>query len=302
MSSSSPKPKWIRAKLKPFSTQFRSTSRIVNTSGVATVCEEAHCPNIGECWSAGTATFMILGEICTRGCKFCAVKTSKTPPPPDPKEPERLAQAIQKLGLSYVVITSVDRDDLEDQGASHFARSIHLIRQFNPRIRIEVLTPDFRGEKDLILKVANERPDVFGHNVETVRRLTPMIRDRRANYEQSLRVLHIVKKTHPNMITKSGLMVGLGETKEELVRTMQDLRAVKVDILTIGQYLQPSRQHFPLQKYYPPSEFKELQQIGEKMGFKKVFAGPLVRSSYRAAEVFINGLFKTSHSSANDPK
>ena len=299
---SSPKPEWIRAKLKPFSIQFRSTSRIVNTSGVATVCEEAHCPNIGECWSAGTATFMIMGEICTRSCKFCAVKTAKAPPPLDPNEPERLARAIQKLGLSYVVITSVDRDDLEDQGAEQFARSIRLIRQLNPKTRIEVLIPDFRGKKELILKVANEMPDVFGHNLETTQRLTPIVRDRRATYEQSLKVLRLVKKAYPNMITKSGLMVGLGETKKELVKTMQDLRTIEVDILTIGQYLQPSRKHFPLQKYYTPSEFKELQQIGEKMGFKKIFAGSLVRSSYRAAEVFIEGLFKTNRSGTDNPK
>ncbi len=296
----SPKPEWIRAKLKPFSTQFRSTSRVVNTSGVATVCEEAHCPNIGECWSAGTATFMIMGETCTRGCKFCAVKSSKNPSPLDPSEPLRLARAIKKLGLTYVVLTSIDRDDLEDQGAKHFAESIKLIREFNPNTRIEVLTPDFQGIVTLILTVANAMPDVFGHNLETVRRLTPKVRDRRATYDQSLKVLHLVKQTYPNMITKSGLMVGLGETKEELVEAMEDLRAINVDILTIGQYLQPSQQHFPLKKYYTPYEFKELQQIGEQMGFKKVFAGPLVRSSYRAAEVFIEGLFKTNSSSGED--
>ncbi len=282
------KPEWIKAKIDLTRGEFAHTSRIVNTSGISTVCEEAFCPNITECWGWGTATFMIMGDTCTRGCKFCAVKTSKNPLPLDPEEPLKLAKAIKKLGLKYVVITSVDRDDLPDYGANHFALSIREIKRHNPNILIEVLTPDFKGEKELIETVVKEEPNVYGHNIETVKRLTPHVRDRRASYEQSLKVLKTVKKINPNMITKSSIILGLGESKEEIIETMKDLLEAKVEILTIGQYLQPTKKHYPVKRYVPPEEFEELKEIGEEMGFKKVFSGPLVRSSYRAAEIFLS--------------
>ena len=293
------KPSWVRVKLDVTSPEFQHTSRLVNTSGVSTVCEEAHCPNITECWAMGTATFMIMGDTCTRGCKFCAVKTAKTPPPLDPEEPKRLAESIKKLGLTYVVLTSVDRDDLPDQGANHFAKSIQEIKTLNPNTMVEVLTPDFQGNTALIDIVANADPIVYGHNIETVKRLTPKVRDRRASYQQSLDVLAHVKQTHPHIITKSSIMVGLGETIQEIIQTMEDLLNAGVDILTIGQYLQPSKRHYPLHRYVTPEEFETYKTIGEDMGFKKVFSGPLVRSSYRAAEIFLQQYAKKT--TPNDP-
>ncbi len=253
-------------------------------SGVATVCQEARCPNLTECWSARTATFMILGQRCTRRCRFCAVTTAR-PDPPAEDEPLRLAEAVAKLGLRHVVITAVARDDLPDQGAGHFARCVRQIRQASPRSSVEVLPADFQARSECIATLCRAGPDIYNHNIETVERLTPAVRPQ-AKYRRSLEVLRIVKSIAADMLTKSGLMVGLGETEEEIVRTLEDLRGVGCDVLTIGQYLQPSAKHAPVARFYPPGEFDRLARIAVEMGFASVAAGPFVRSSYNAAEVF----------------
>jgi len=252
-----------------------------------TVCEEAHCPNICECWGGGTATFMVMGDLCTRHCRFCAVKSGRPNGYLDPLEPVKLAYAIRRMNLRYVVVTSVDRDDLEDGGASHFAACIREIRRLNPSIYVEVLIPDFRGDVEALKRVVEARPNVVAHNIETVRRLTPIVRDPRAGYDQSLAVLENIKELDGGIYTKSSIMVGLGETKEEVVSAMRDLREVGVDFLTIGQYLQPSKGHIPVKEYVHPDVFEEYRLIGESLGFKYVASGPLVRSSYKAGEYFI---------------
>ena len=255
------------------------------------VCEEARCPNIGECWGGGkdniaTATIMIMGDTCTRGCRFCSVKTSRKPPPLDNDEPEKVSDAIAKWGLDYVVLTSVDRDDLEDQGSNHFRLVIQKLKEKKPDILVEALTPDFQGNEKLIRAVASSGLDVYAHNLETVERLTPNVRDRRANYKQSLDVLKY-SKTVGNCLTKTSLMLGLGESEEELMTTLEDLRAIDVDVVTFGQYLQPTRRHLPVKNYVTPEEFEEWQIKAENMGFKYVASGPLVRSSYKAGEFFL---------------
>ncbi|MEC7984619.1 MAG: lipoyl synthase [Myxococcota bacterium] len=280
------KPSWlkVRAPSGPRYTKIKSRARELK---LHTVCEEAHCPNIGECWGGGTATFMVMGDICTRGCRFCAVNTRRNGAPLDPKEPENVANAIREMELDYVVVTSVDRDDLPDQGSGHFAACIQQIRHKNPKTLVEVLIPDFRGNEKLLKTVIDARPDVLAHNIEAVRRLTPTVRDPRAGYDQSLRLLQNVKEIAPKMLSKSSIMVGVGERKDEVIETMADLRAVGVNFLTIGQYLQPSSKHLKVADFIPPTLFEEYQRIGEGLGFAYVASGPLVRSSYKAGEFFI---------------
>ncbi|MCX8196561.1 MAG: lipoyl synthase [Acidilobaceae archaeon] len=259
--------------------------RTVSGFGIATVCEGALCPNIFDCWGGGVATFMIMGDTCTRGCRFCYVKKG-VPQPLDPEEPRKVAEAARLLGLDYVTITSVDRDDLPDGGASHFAATIRAVKELNPGALVEVLTPDFSGMRWAIEKVAYAGPEVFAHNIETVRRLTPVARDRRASYEQSLEVLRYVKELRPEIVTKSSILLGMGEEREEVLEAMRDLRSVGVDILVLSQYLRPSPRHLPLAKRYSLAEFKELEEEGLRMGFSYVVAHPLARTSYKAKEAY----------------
>jgi lipoic acid synthetase len=245
-----------------------------------TVCEEAHCPNIGECWERGTATFMVLGDICTRRCHYCAVTTGR-PAGIDLQEPGRLAETVKLMGLRYCVITSVNRDDLPDGGAFIFAACIHRIRAVVPECKVEVLIPDFAGSQPALQRVVQACPDVLNHNIESTRRVFPRVRPK-GDYDLSLELLARVKELDPTMVTKSGIIVGMGETREEMVETMQDLRRANCDLLTIGQYLRPSAKHLPIHRFYTPAEFSELRQIGEALGFRHVAAGPLVRSSYHA--------------------
>lgn len=254
--------------------------RLVNHHKLNTVCEDARCPNIGECWGAGTATFMILGDVCTRACRFCAVKTGR-PPAYDLDEPSRVADAISRLNLQYAVITSVDRDDLEDGGALVFAETIRLTRGSCPAIKIEVLIPDFRGDRDALGRVVAARPDVLAHNMETVPRLYPTARAG-SRYPRSLDVLRMAKEFGFEVRTKSSIMLGLGEDPGEVVRVMEDLRAARVDVLTLGQYLQPTKDNLPVERFYTPAEFADLRRTGLALGFAFVEAGPLVRSSYHA--------------------
>ena len=242
------------------------------------------CPNIIECWSKGSATFMILGDVCTRGCRFCYVRKGK-PLPPDPTEPDRIAKAVQTLGLRYVVITSVTRDDLPDGGSAHYARVIRAIRRVKP-VNVEVLTPDFGGNRDYVYRVLSAGVDVYAHNVETVQRITPLVRDPRASYEQSLRVLSYVKEYDECIVTKSSILLGLGEEWDEIIKTMKDLRSIGVDILVISQYLRPSTKQIPVARVYKYSEFKELEEIAYKLGFSYVLSHPLARTSYKAEEAY----------------
>ncbi|MHC4472635.1 MAG: lipoyl synthase [Planctomycetota bacterium] len=277
-------PPWLKKRLPPGDTT-RPVREVLAGLRLVTVCEEARCPNLNECWSAGTATFMIMGEICTRSCGFCAVDGPRRPEPLDPDEPERVARAASAMELRHVVITSVDRDDLADGGSHHFAKVVESVRAALPRARLEVLTPDFRGVEEDILRVLDAGPDIYNHNVETVPRLYDGVR-RQARYEWSLGLLDLVKRTGHDAFTKSGLMVGLGETKEELYEVFRDLRGVGCDILTVGQYLKPSDRHVPVERFVPPEEFDEYREVAKEMGFRAVASGPFVRSSYHAAEVF----------------
>ncbi len=282
------KPEWLKVRL-PHGEGFERVKGIVKRTKLATVCEEARCPNIAECWGGGTATVMLMGEVCTRACRFCHVKVG-APPPLDPMEGENLALAVKELDLEYIVVTSVNRDDRPDGGASHFASAIRALRRESPKTIVEVLIPDFKGvEKDLAT-VSEARPHVIAHNIETVERLTPSVRDRRATYRQSLKVLEHLKNRPEGLYTKSSIMVGLGESDEELLQTCRDLRSVGVDVLTLGQYLQPSQYHLRVARFMPPEQFEALKREAEAMGFLYVAAGPLVRSSYRAAEFFMKGL------------
>jgi len=276
------RPEWIRLG-KPSGESVDAVRALVRGKGLHTVCEEALCPNLGECWTRGTATFLLLGDVCTRSCGFCDVKHGR-PLPLSPDEPERVAEAVERMRLRHVVVTSVNRDDLADGGASVFAGTIRCIRGRVPGCTVEVLIPDFKGKRDALNTVAQARPDILNHNVETVPRLFRKVQPQ-DRYEWAQATLLGAKKMFPDQITKSGLMVGLGETFDEVVSTMRDVRAWEVDILTIGQYLQPSRRHLPVERYYPPEEFAELRRIGlEELGFRWVEASPLVRSSYRADE------------------
>nr|CEL68925.1 TPA: Lipoic acid synthetase, related [Neospora caninum Liverpool] len=270
--------------------RYQQLQRQIRGLDLHTVCEEAQCPNIGECWNGGTATLILLGDTCTRGCRFCAIKTSSKPPPPDPLEPEKVADAVAKWDIDYVVMTSVDRDDMPDGGAGHFARTVQLVKKAKPSMLIECLVSDFQGMEESVRTLAQSGLDVYAHNIETVRRLTPYVRDKRAKYDQSLRVLQLAKKSNPSLFTKSSIMVGLGETEEEVVQTLRDLRAHDVDVVTLGQYLRPTKQQLGVVEYVAPETFKKYQEIAEKMGFKYVASGPLVRSSYKAGEYFMKHL------------
>jgi lipoic acid synthetase len=252
-----------------------------------TVCEEARCPNVGECWGGGTATIMLLGDTCTRGCRFCAVASGNPGGWTDPLEPEKVARALEALGLTYVVLTSVDRDDLPDGGAAHFAATVRAVKRRCPELVVETLIPDFAGDLEAVRTVAESGPEVVDHNLETVERLQGTVRDRRAGYRQSLRVLQAVKETRPDAYTKSSLMLGLGERREEVVQAMQDLRAAGVDILTLGQYLRPTSWHLAVEAYVPPETFDAYRETADGLGFLYCAAGPLVRSSYRAGEYFL---------------
>lgn len=260
------------------------------------VCQSAHCPNRSECWSLGTATFMVMGEICTRGCRFCAIKTSPLPPPLDLNEADNLSSAIASLNLKYVVITSVARDDLADEGSLHIANCIRAIKKKSPSLLVEVLVPDFKAKPDLIQNVIDSKPDVVSHNIETISRLTPLVRDQRAKYPQSLEALTLYRKlSNEKIITKSGLMVGFGEKESEVEQSMFDLLNVGVEILTIGQYLSPSNspRHLPVSEYVSPDKFKKYEKMAYDLGFKYVASGPLVRSSYKAAEPFIEKILSS---------
>ncbi|OGP64740.1 MAG: lipoyl synthase [Deltaproteobacteria bacterium RBG_13_47_9] len=277
------KPPWLKKRLPPYQDLLKMKS-ILDEGGLHTVCEEARCPNLGECFSQGTATILILGRICTRDCGFCGVEHG-TPAPVDETEPLKVAQAVRKMGLQYVVITSVTRDDLPDGGASGFAKMIHAIRTLGQEIKVEVLIPDFKGDLSSLTKVLKEAPDVLNHNMETISRLYPQVRPQ-ADYIRSLYLLERSKKLYPHVFTKSGLMLGLGETDEEVLALLRDLREVRCDFLTIGQYLQPRRDRLPVVRYIPPEEFVAYKKIGEKMGFKAVASGPFVRSSFHASQLF----------------
>lgn len=301
------KPDWLRTTV-PSGAEFEATNERLRAYGINTVCSSARCPNLAECWGRGTTTFMILGDTCTRHCSFCAVKTGDPQGALDQTEPERVARAVTELGLFYVVLTSVDRDDLPDLGAGVFARTVSEVRSQNaegssqnaqsvssgqspvanrqsPAQLVEVLTPDFGGREELVRQVVDAGPDVFGHNLETVERLSPKVRDPRASYRRSLDVLATVKRITPRLTTKSGLMAGLGETDDELRQALRDLRSVGCDIVTVGQYLQPARRCLPVERYVTPEQFVALEKEALAMGFKGALCGPLVRSSFHAEEL-----------------
>jgi lipoic acid synthetase len=279
------KPEWLRVKA-PAGENYTKVKQSLRSLNLHTVCEEARCPNISECWGTGTATIMIMGDICSRGCRFCAVNSGK-PVLLDAGEPERVAKAIKEWRLRYIVITSVCRDDLDDGGAEHIAKTIKAIKLLCPTIIVESLIPDFRGDESSIKKIVTSEPEVISHNIETVPRLTPKVRDVRASYEQSLLVLKKIKDINSLIYTKSSIMLGLGETEEEVIQTIKNLRSVGVSILTIGQYLQPTPKHLPIIEFIAPEKFNWFREIAEQMGFVYVASGPLVRSSYRAGEFFL---------------
>jgi len=278
------KPPWLRVRL-PSGGGYEAVRSTVNKHRLATVCEESHCPNIGECWSAGTATIMLMGSVCTRACRFCSVDTGNPNGWLDAEEPANAARSVQLMGLKYVVITSVDRDDLADGGAAHYAASIRAIKQLNPATAVEALTPDFSGDRSAIALVVGAGLDVFAQNLETIERLTHPVRDPRAGYQQTLDVLALAKECAPAVLTKSSLMLGLGETDTEILQSMDDLREHDVDVLTLGQYLRPTVNHLPVQRWVHPDLFQQYRGWGLERGFREVAAGPLVRSSYRADRI-----------------
>ncbi|KAK0091127.1 hypothetical protein PV326_003692 [Microctonus aethiopoides] len=288
-------PPWLKKEI-PVGENYAKIKSQLRQLKLATVCEEARCPNIGECWGGGdhgiaTATIMLMGDTCTRGCRFCSVKTAKIPPPLDPNEPQNTATAIMDWGLDYVVLTSVDRDDLPDGGANHIAETIKQLKK-RSNIYVEALVPDFSGNHECIETIVSSKLDVFAHNIETVEKLTPFVRDRRARYKQSLKVLESAKKFNPELITKSSIMLGLGETDEEIETTIKDLREVGVDALTLGQYMQPTKRHLKVVEYVTPEKFKHWQDVAMNLGFLYVASGPLVRSSYKAGEFFLTNILK----------
>jgi lipoic acid synthetase len=280
------RPEWMKVRAPSADSHYYDVRKLIHGASLHTICEEARCPNIGECWGRGTATFQILGDTCTRACRYCYVHSGKPDGPPDPLEPLRLAQTAAQMDLKHVVVTSVDRDDLPDRGAGHYAATIRALKRKVPAASVEVLTPDFLGvEEEALRVVLAERPDVFNHNIETVRRLHPRMRGAKASYDTALWLLRRAKELadYP-VLTKSGIIVGLGETNDEVVETMRDLREHAVDVVTIGQYLQPSAQHAKIDRWVHPDEFRWFREQGEALGFGSVFSGPLVRSSYRADE------------------
>jgi lipoyl synthase len=290
-------PEWFKVRA-PGGEAYAAIKSALRERGLATVCEEARCPNLAECWGGGakgvgTATVMVMGDTCTRGCRFCSVPTG-VPRPLDPEEPRKMAETIGIMGVGYVVITSVDRDDLPDGGADHFARVIEQCKRDHPEVLVEVLTPDFVGDVAALQRVVAARPDVVAHNIETVRRLSTVIRDRRADYDQSLQVLRDYKQVAGARFTKTSIMVGFGETEEEVAECLRDLRAADVDIVTFGQYLRPSQEkrHLPVLEYVTPTQFARYQEMAEALGFLYVASGPLVRSSYKAGELFLEGMIR----------
>lgn len=293
-----PKPEWLKIR-PPGGENYLKIKELLKGLKLHTVCEEARCPNVAECWGGGTATIMLMGDTCTRGCKFCHVKTGNPKGVLDPHEPENVAHALSVLGLRYVVLTSVDRDDLADGGANHFATTVEKIKERSPQMIVEVLIPDFLGDEKAIDRVIESGADVIAHNVETVERLTERVRDGRCGYEQSLNVLRYVKNKSPKTYTKSSVMLGLGETWDELNGCMDDLRRANVDILTFGQYLRPTNWHLPVEEFVKPDVFKNLEAKGLEKGFLCVPSGPLVRSSYKAAEKFLEGRIREERKLAN---
>ncbi len=286
-SSSAPiqrKPEWLRIKAQ-YGDKYKEVKAVVHKHKLSTVCEEAMCPNINECWSSGTATIMLMGDVCTRACRFCAVNTGNPKGWLDENEPESTAETVQHMGVKYLVLTSVNRDDLADGGAGHYAAVVRKVKEVNPKTDVEVLTPDFMGDFGCIETVVDSGIAVFAQNVETVKRLTHPVRDPRASYEQTLAVLEYSKKYRPDVLTKTSLMLGLGETEDEIMEAMDDLRAIGVDIVTFGQYLQPTKNHLPIDRYVTPEEFEKYRQWGLEKGFLEVVSGTFVRSSYRAEQV-----------------
>jgi len=278
-------PEWFRVTLPSGDDmeRYKSTTASVKGNQLHTVCEEAHCPNIHDCWSRGTATFMIAGKACTRGCRFCAVDTIRNPPPPDRDEPENLADAIESMGLTYAVITVVNRDDMEDGGASHYRQCLDSVHQRLPEVGLELLCSDLSGNLEALESLLDNAPlQVFAHNVETVRRLTPRVRDPRATFEQSILILKKAKELRPDIMTKSSIMLGLGETEDDIIETFRELRNAKVDLLTLGQYLAPGPGYLPVVSFPKPERFDKLANIAKEMGFRAIASGPMVRSSYRA--------------------
>jgi lipoyl synthase len=289
------KPAWLKVRPPGDHAAEAEYSRLrsgLRGLGLSTVCEEARCPNIGECWGGGTATIMLMGDTCTRGCRFCNIKTSKAPPPLDAVEPEKVATAISKWGLKYIVLTSVDRDDIADGGSAHIARTVEELKRRQKDLLVEVLSPDFSGDEGCVTRVVESGLDVFAHNVETVERLQRAVRDHRANYAQSLAVLEHAKRVRPSVLTKTSVMLGVGETAAEIRQTMRDMRSVGVEVITFGQYLRPSKRHLKVEQWVTPEEFDAWKSEGEAMGFVYVASGPLVRSSYRAGEFFLEGLLR----------
>lgn len=289
------RPSWFRvpAPSQSSESRYQTVKESLSTLTLNTVCEEAQCPNIGECWNGGTGTIMLLGDTCTRGCMFCAVDTDQAPPPPDPFEPFKTAQAVIDWGVDYIVLTSVDRDDIPDGGSGHFATTVELMKGKKPEMLVECLVSDFRGDLEAVEKLAHSGLDVYAHNVETVERLQKFVRDPRAGYKQSLSTLEHAKRVNPDVYTKTSIMLGLGETDEEVIQTMKDLRAIDVDVVTFGQYLRPTEHHLSVVEYVTPEKFDEFRVIGEEMGFKYVASGPMVRSSYKAGEFYLEHLIKT---------
>ncbi|XP_072170887.1 lipoyl synthase, mitochondrial-like [Diadema setosum] len=295
-------PPWLKTEI-PVGKNYTGIKDNLRSLNLHTVCEEAKCPNIGECWGGGehgtsTATIMILGDTCTRGCRFCSVKTSRTPPPPDPNEPMNTATAIASWGVDYIVLTSVDRDDLTDGGSAHFAETVRDIKRRKPSILVECLTPDFRGDLEAVERVALSGLDVYAHNVETVSRLQKFVRDPRANYKQTLSVLEHARQVNPEAFTKSSIMLGLGESDEEVFQTLRDLRSAGVSCLTLGQYMQPTKRHLKVVEYVTPEKFNYWQKVGDKLGFAYTASGPLVRSSYKAGEYFLTNMVRKKRNGA----
>lgn len=281
------KPEWLKVSM-PSGEVFGEVRKIVKEHRLHTVCEEAMCPNIGECWSRGTATFMLMGHICTRACRFCAVDTGNPMGKLDLDEPMKVAESVKLMALKYVVLTSVDRDDLPDGGAYHFAKTVAAIKKLNPETRVESLTPDFSGNPHCVDLVLDSGVDTYAQNLETVRRLTHPVRDRRASYDQTLKVLAHAKKARPDVIVKTSIMLGLGETREEIRETMRDCREAGVDVITFGQYLRPTKHHLPVDRYLSPAEFNEIRDEGMPLGFLEIVSGPLVRSSYKAEQIHMD--------------
>ncbi|KAL2098225.1 hypothetical protein ACEWY4_007432 [Coilia grayii] len=295
-------PPWLKTEI-PIGKNYNRLKNTLRDLNLHTVCEEARCPNIGECWGGGeyataTATIMLMGDTCTRGCRFCSVKTARKPPPLDPNEPENTAKAISAWGLDYVVLTSVDRDDIPDGGAEHFAKTVVNLKQRSPALLVECLTPDFRGNLSAVEKLALSGLDVYAHNVETVRELQRYVRDPRANFDQSLAVLRHAKAVNPTILTKTSIMLGLGETDAQIYSAMKELRDSGIDCLTLGQYMQPTKRHLKVEEYVTPERFAHWEKVGKEMGFAYTASGPLVRSSYKAGEFFLKNLLENRKTTA----